>query len=221
MHIPRILMASAVTVALTVGACGGGVNTVSAPTLDAPSVTMSEAPTVPIGDAAPDASAPPPGIGPALPLPAPPPFPADTRPDRGQSGGPGPTSVANIDIAGHEEGFDRVVFDIAGNGVAGWHARYVKAAHSQGSGEPVEVAGSAILEVTLTNVGYPADVAGPSYDGPRRIRPSGTEAIREIVNDNVYEGQHVFFVGTVRDLPFRVFRLDSPQRVVLDIQHPR
>ncbi len=78
-----------------------------------------------------------------------------------------------------------------------------------------------MLEVTLTNIGYPGDVAGPSYDGPRRIRPADTEAIREIFNDNVYEGRHVFFVGTFGQLPFRVFRLGDPQRVVLDIQHPR
>ncbi len=221
MYVPRILMASAVAVTLTLGACGGGTNTASAPPLVAPSPPAAEVPTVPYQGVATDAGTSSRASSPASPLLAPRPFPADTTPDRGESGGPGPTSVADIDTAGHEEGFDRVVFHIAGNGLAGWHVRYVKSAHSQGSGEPVEVAGSATLEVTLTNMGYPADVEGPSYDGPKRIRPSGTEAIREIVNDNVYEGQHVFFVGAVRELPFRVFRLDDPQRVVLDIQRPR
>ncbi len=217
---PRILMASAVVAALTLGACGGGPDLASDPTLDASSLTGAEVPRSPTGVAATETSAPPAGSLPAPPPPAPRPFPADTRPDTGQSGGPGPTSVSDVDVARHE-GFDRLVFDITGDGSAGWHVRYVEAAHSQGSGEPVEVRGSAILEVTLTNIGYPGDVGGPSYEGAKRIRPSGTEAIREIFNDNVYEGRHVFFVGTVGQLPFRVFRLDGPQRVVLDIQHPR
>lgn len=221
LYVPRILMPSAMAVALTLGACGGGENTASAPTLAASSLTAAEVTTAPTGGASTDASTPSPGGSPASPLLAPRPFPADTRPDSGESGGPGPISVTHVDTARHEEGFDRVVFHIAGNGLAGWHVRYVESARSQGSGEPVEIAGSAVLEVTLTNVGYPADVEGPSYDGPKWIRPSGTEAIREIVNDNIYEGRHVFFVGAVRELPFRVFRLDDPQRVVLDVQHPR
>lgn len=227
MHAPPTLLAATVTVTLTLTGCSGVERTASAPTIDAVPATTSEATTAPdvvaVPDvvAATDVSAPPVANRPAPPQPAPRPFSADTRPDIGQSAGPGPMSVANVDIASHEEGFDRIVFHIAGNGLAGWNVRYVKSAHSQGSGDPVDVAGAAVLEVTLTNMGYPADVAGPSYNGPRRIRPSGTKAVREAVNDDVYEGQHVFFVGTARELPFRVFRLDGPQRVVLDIQHPR
>ncbi len=221
MQIPRILMASAVVAALTLGAsCGGGRNAASAPTPDASSPRGAEVPSSPAGPTAAETSTPPTGSLPAPPPPAPQPFPADTRPDTGPPGGPGPTSVSDVEVARHV-GFDRLVFHISGDGSAGWNVRYVQAAHSQGSGEPVEVRGSAVLEVTLTNIGYPDDVAGPRYEGPRRIRPADTEAIREIVNDNVYEGRHVFFVGTVRQLPFRVFRLDGPQRVVLDIQHPR
>ncbi|MDP8929335.1 MAG: hypothetical protein M3O70_12385 [Actinomycetota bacterium] len=215
------LLAAAMAAAMILTGCGGGVRRASNTTPHVSPMTMAEATTTTEG-VAPDATLPPrdnrSGAQPAAPPPA---FKADTRPDLGQGAGPGPTSVAGVDVARHDEGFDRVVFHIAGDGTAGWHVRYVEAAHSQGSGDAVEVAGSAVLEVTLTNTGYPDDVAGPSYDGPRRIRPSDTRAIREIVNDHVYEGQHVFFVGTVRELPFRVFRLEGPQRVVVDIQHPR
>ncbi len=215
MHLPGIVIASAVVPALALGACRGGQNLSSVATPDASPLTGAEVRGAPAGAAAGEASTSPPGS-----LPAPRPFPADTRPDTGPSGGPGPTSVSGVEVARHD-GFDRIVFHFSGDGQPGWNVRYMQAAHSQGSGEPVEVAGSAVMEVTLTNVGYPGDVSGPRYKGPSRILPSGTEAIREIVNDNVYEGRHVFFVGTLRQLPFRVFRLGRPQRVVLDIQHPQ
>lgn len=220
MHVPPTLVAVAVTVSMTLGACGGGQETASVTMPDTSPTTTSEVTTAPTSDAAPDTTTLPAEHHPAPPPPAPPPFSADTRPDTGQSAGTAPTSVATVDVARHE-GFDRIVFHIAGDGLAGWDVRYVKSAQSQGSGDPLEVAGSAVLEVTLTNMGYPQDVDGPSYDGPPRIHPTDTKAIREIVNDNIYEGQHVFFVGTARELPFRVFRLDGPQRVVVDIQNPR
>lgn len=215
------LLAAAVTMAMVLAACGGGVRGASDTTLHVSPATTAETTTAPEGVAAettPSAGDNRPAAQPAAPPPA---FKADTRPDLGQGGGPGPTSVARVDVASHDEGFDRAVFHIAGDGIAGWDVRYVEAAHSQGSGKAVEVAGSAVLEVTLSNMGYPDDVAGPSYDGPRRIRPSDTKAIREIVNDHVYEGRHVFFIGTVRELHFRVYRLEGPQRVVVDVQHPR
>lgn len=216
------LRAAVVTVAMTATACGGGARTAfDSTSYVSPTITV-EATTAPEGAAPATTPTPPADDRLLAPPPAPAPvFKADTRPDEGQDAGPGPTSVTRVDVASHGEGFDRVVFHITGDGTAGWHVRYVQSAHSQGSGNAVEVAGSTVLEVTLTNIGYPDDVAGPHYDGPRRMRPSDTRAIREIVNDHVYEGQHVFFVGTVGELPFRVFRLEGPQRVVVDLQHPR
>ncbi len=132
MHLPRILMASAVIATLTLVACGGP-NLASDPTLDASSLTGADVPSSPTGVAATGASTPPPGSFPAPPPPAPRPFPADTRPDTGPSAGPGPTSVSDVEVARHE-GFDRLVFDITGDGSAGWNVCYVEAAHSQGPG---------------------------------------------------------------------------------------
>jgi hypothetical protein len=54
---------------------------------------------------------------------------------------------------GRQDGFDRGVFEVGGTGTPGWDARYVEAASSQGSGEAVDVAGAAILQVALTGAG--------------------------------------------------------------------
>lgn len=221
MRVRPSLLTAAVLLVGILTACARGEPSASAPaTTSEPGAIVPSATAPPETDMAPGTRAAPADDG-TPPTTPPPPFAADTRPDSGEAEGPGPTSVAEVDAAGHGEGFDRVVFEIAGDGLAGWDVRYVDEASSQGSGAPVAVTGAAVLQVRLTNIGYPADVDGPTYDGPDRIQPPDTTAIREIVNDTIYEGEHVFFIGVADELPFRVFRLDGPQRVVVDVRHRR
>jgi LPXTG-motif cell wall-anchored protein len=127
--------------------------------------------------------------------------------------------VTDVRVGTHD-GFDRVTFEIEGDGDAGWFILYEDDPVSDGSGLPVDVAGDASLRVVLTGMALPPDapegvetflddVAGP--DGG---------IILEVVNDTVFEGQHTFFVGLGEELPFRVGRLQEPARVVIDIVHP-
>lgn len=141
----------------------------------------------------------------------------NTQPDEGESQAP-MVSVTNVRV-GHHDGFDRVVFDIGGEGLAGWNVRYVDEARAAGSGLPIEVAGEAVLAVSLNNISLPPDAPEgiEPWDGPERIRPQGQGPLVEIVEDTVYEGHHTFFVGVTETVPFQVHRLESPQRVVLDI----
>jgi hypothetical protein len=53
--------------------------------------------------------------------------------------------------------------------------------------------------------------------GPERLEGPGDGPILEIVEDTIFEGQHVFFVGLDEERPFRIARLDDPQRVVIDV----
>lgn len=142
-------------------------------------------------------------------------FPADTSPDRGEAAG---DIVAVQDVrTGVHDGFDRVVLDLAGDGRAGWQVEYVAEPASQGSGEEVSLRGDAALQVRVFNTTYPPDAPGEVYDGPSRIDVAGA-AVTEVVDDKIFEGQHVFFVGVDRERPFRVFRLDDPQRIVIDVR---
>jgi hypothetical protein len=138
--------------------------------------------------------------------------------DREVDGAAPMVSVTDVRVASHD-GFDRVVFEIGGEGRAGWGVRYQEEARTQGKGEEVDLAGDAVLEVGLRNIAMPFDAPEDvdAYDGPERIDGPAGGAILEIVEDTIFEGQHVFFVALDTERAFRLARLDEPQRVVLDV----
>ena len=146
-----------------------------------------------------------------------PPFPANTDPDTGQVSAGAQVTVRDI-RTGRQDGFDRVVFEVGGTGNPGWDVRYVDAPTSQGSGAPVEVAGSAALQVAITGVGLPPDTGVPPFDGPNPLPGSGTTTVTEVVVDTTFEGTTTAFVGTTARAPFRVFLLSNPTRVVVDVR---
>ena len=126
--------------------------------------------------------------------------------------------VTDVRVGSHD-GFDRVVFEIGGEGQAGWFTEYDDDPRSDGSGEPVEVAGDAALRVALTNIAplhsedapegvtrWEGDVAGPAGG-----------VITEVVDDLLFEGNNTFFIGLDQERPYRITRLQDPQRVVIDI----
>jgi hypothetical protein len=145
-----------------------------------------------------------------------PPFPANAEPDTADPSSDSLVTVTDIRVGRHD-GFDRVVFEVDGTGTPGWDVRYVDEATSQGSGEPVDVDGEAILQVTLTGVGYPDDTGVDEYAGPHRLSIPETETVTEVVLDSTFEGQTVAFVGTSSQAPFRVYLLEGPTRVVLEV----
>ncbi len=129
-------------------------------------------------------------------------------------------TVSDIRIGRHE-GFDRVVFEVDGGGTPGWDVRYVDRASSQGSGDPVTVAGDAVLEVRITGAGYPYETGVEEYSGPNPLAAEGTTVVSEVAFDHTYEGATVAFVGTSARTPFRVYLLENPRRVVVDLQDQR
>ena len=150
---------------------------------------------------------------------------ADLEPKESPGDSPGldaagnlrPQAVTAVRVASHE-GFDRVVFELESEGgTPGWFVAYEDPV-AQGSGYPVEVAGGASLTVSIYPVSLPPDLppdvttwAGDPIDGP------ADGLVRQVVGGTVYEGHHQFFVGTDRQRPFVVARLDDPARIVLDI----
>ena len=125
-------------------------------------------------------------------------------------------TVRDIRI-GHHDGFDRVVFEVGGTGTPGWQVRYVDQAASQGSGKPIAVSGKAVLQVEVTGAGYPDDTGVKEYAGPNPVAAPGTHAVTEVAFDGTYEGATAAFIGTAARTPFRVYRLDSPARVVVEV----
>jgi hypothetical protein len=143
-------------------------------------------------------------------------FTADTGTDTAGASPDALISVSDIRIGRHD-GFDRVVLEVGGVGLPGWDVRYVDQASSQGSGEPVDVAGNAVLQVTLTGVGYSKDTGIEEVAWGRRVAGEGTEEITEVVFDGTFEGTAGAFVGTTAQEPFRVYLLEGPTRVVVEV----
>lgn len=149
-----------------------------------------------------------------------PPFPANTQPDSGEASADSFVTVTEIRTGLHD-GYDRVVFAVDGTGTPGWDVRYVDEAAGQGSGMAVPVEGDAILQVTITGVGLPTETGIEEYDGSAPLPGAGTEVVTEVVWDTTFEGTSVAFVGLSEELPFRVYLLEGPARVVLDVVHAR
>ena len=145
-----------------------------------------------------------------------PPFTADLKPDTATASPDARLTVRAIRMGPHP-GFDRVVFELGGKGTPGWDVRYVDAAVSQGSGKPVAVRGSAVLQVSVTGAGYPFDTGVTEYAGKEPLTAAGTTAVSEVVFGGTFEGTTQAFIGTTARTPFRVYRLDSPTRIVVDV----
>jgi hypothetical protein len=144
------------------------------------------------------------------------PFPADRSEDTAQAVGNG-LSVVEV-RTGRHEGYDRVVFELGGEGTVGWSVQYDDDPRTQGQGAAVELAGDATLALLITGVGYPFDTGVEEYDGPRTLTP-GHPVVKEVELGGVFEGSYDAFVGVAQERPFRVFRLTDPQRVVVDVAH--
>jgi hypothetical protein len=149
-----------------------------------------------------------------------PPFPANTDPDTAEPAAGSLVGITDVRLGRHE-GFDRVVFEAGGDGAPGWDVRYVDAPSSQGSGADVAVEGEAVLQVTLSGTGYPGDTGVDEWAGPDPLRSGDTEVVTEVVWDGTFEGTSVAFVGTSGRTPFRVYRLEEPARVVLEVADAR
>src|SRR5262245_21936496 len=119
---------------------------------------------------------------------------------RGVQVGPGPSA-----------GYDRVVFEFAGDSVPGYHVRYTTApAQRCGSGDRVAVAGTGRLLVRFE----PAE----AHEAQRHWTP-GLPAVRELTLICDFEGQVEWVLGTAQATPYRVAELRAPARVVLDVSH--
>jgi hypothetical protein len=145
-----------------------------------------------------------------------PPFPGNAEPDTADPSSDAAVTVSDIRVA-RQDGFDRVVFEVGGTGTPGWDVRYVDTATSQGSGNPVGVAGDAVLQVTLTGAGYPYATGVEEFSSSGPLSAADTQVVTEVVFDATFEGQAMAFVGTTGRAPFRVYLLEGPTRVVVEI----
>jgi hypothetical protein len=121
---------------------------------------------------------------------------------------------------GSHEGYDRVVWELAGDGTPGYRVGWTDDPRRDGSGEVVDLPGDATLQVVLVGVGIPPDApAGITpYDGPQTLSLDST-AVTEVAVGDIFEGYLTGFVGAEAERPFEVVLLSGPTRVVVDVSH--
>ena len=147
-----------------------------------------------------------------------PPFPSGVQPAE-QAASPDALVTVTDVRTGEHDGYDRVVFEVEGEGTPGWDVRYVDEPAQEGSGDPVEVTGAAVLQVTVTGAGYPYDTGVDEFAPGAPVPGPGT-AVTQVVFGGTFEGTTQAFVGTTGESPFRVYLLEGPTRIVVEVAHP-
>ncbi|HEX9705400.1 MAG TPA: hypothetical protein VGA20_09155 [Gemmatimonadales bacterium] len=115
-------------------------------------------------------------------------------------------------------GYDRIVFEFAGDSVPGYHVEYpTRPVVRCGSGDPVTVAGQARLLVRLAPARAHDD--GGNVSIAERESAPGLPAVKEMKLVCDFEGQVEWVLGVAAMRPYRVVEADGPPRLVLDVSH--
>jgi hypothetical protein len=116
--------------------------------------------------------------------------------------------------AGSHTGYDRVVFEFEG-AVPEHRIGYVDQLVEDGTGNPVEVAGAADLEVVFEGANAHEENGSPTVS-PRHFSP-GLPAVKEVTQLGDFEAVVSYGIGVDQRRPIEVSTLSSPSRLVIDI----
>lgn len=112
-----------------------------------------------------------------------------------------------------QDGYTRIVLDLGGTGTPHYSAEYVDTPAADGSGEPIAVGGEAFLQVRLSGVRIPEE--GEAL-APRLS--DGVGDIEQVYVGGPFEGMAQVVVGVASASAFRVFTLEAPSRLVIDVR---
>jgi hypothetical protein len=117
--------------------------------------------------------------------------------------------------AGKHACFDRLVVDVGGT-AAGFTASYVDQVTADGSGNLVTVPGGARIQLVVRHPQTASPAPGTSV-----VNVAGFPTLRAVVAAGSFEGVTTFGIGVVEQRPMRVFVLQHPGRVILDVANHR
>ncbi len=204
-----LLLALLSSAALLGGAaCGEEAAPPASPTDETPvAESPTAAPTTPAATTAPEPTTP---------------FQGSRGPAEGEasSGLPfGGAILVDVRFARHE-GFDRIVFEFQG-GLPGYRIQYVDPPIlADPSGLPVDIAGSAFLSVRFEPAAaHDPDTGTPTYTGPLEIA-AGLPALIEAERTGDFEAVLSWALGLSQEVDFRVYSLEDPFRIAIDVAHP-
>jgi len=122
--------------------------------------------------------------------------------------------LMDVRVAEHES-FDRIVLEFTGTAIPGWAVNYVDEAVLDGSGGAVTLGGDAILDIYVSGTTWPAS---DYYNGPRQFAPENGGDVNDVYVGGTFEGYTQVLAGIDgTPVPFRVFALTDPSRLVIDV----
>jgi hypothetical protein len=148
---------------------------------------------------------------------------AGTDPVSGAAAGDETALNDRVAVGGHE-GYDRVVFQFR-NGLPGYRVEYVQPPLKEdGSGNVVQVKGSAFLQVRMEPASGFDVTTGEGelvYKGPKRIdgAAAGGSAIQEVVRLGDFEAVLTWVIGLDGKDDFKVTTASNPARLIVDIRN--
>lgn len=141
---------------------------------------------------------------------------ADTNVERPSAGA---AVLREVRTAGHEA-FDRIVLDFGADAVPNYRISYIDSPVRQcGSGNPVSLAGDAWLSITVQPANAHTEEGEPTVR--ERERTPGLPVLLELKLICDFEAMVEIVAGVESPEQYRSFVLESPNRLVVDIEHPR
>lgn len=138
--------------------------------------------------------------------------------DRARPRQPGAATRLRAVDAVTGQGYDRIVFEFAGDSVPGYHVEYARGPVRRcGSGDPVPLAGNQALVVRFGPARAHDDQGNPAPT--QRDRVLGLSAVKELKLVCDFEGQVAWVLGVAAAAPYRVSELATPARLMLDVRH--
>ncbi len=118
--------------------------------------------------------------------------------------------------AAQHDGFTRVVVEFTGTGKPGWFMRWSDEPLEQGRGMPLDVQGTAFLDLAITGTSMPMtdEDEAQYYAGPKNVAAGGLD----VVQDGTFEDQTHIVIGMAGRHAFQVGTLRDPVRVVIDVK---
>lgn len=134
-------------------------------------------------------------------------------------GGGGAERARLVDVrVGAHDGFDRIVLEFRGQDIPSYRVGYLDPPVRQdGSGNKVDVAGNAFLELRTTPASGRTAHGKTTYEGPRRVPGGSASVVTEVVRTGDFEANLAWVAGVDRRRPFAVAFLKDPLRLVVDV----
>lgn len=125
--------------------------------------------------------------------------------------------ITDVRVATHA-GYDRVVFEFA-SGIPDVKIEGVlPPLYADPSGLPIEVAGSAFLQLTMHGATKVTPSGGITYAGPTNFEPA-FDRLLQLIEGGDSEAVSSWYLGLDGGSCIRVLTLSAPSRLVIDIEH--